>query len=358
MVLAKQGMLDSIKIIDFTNYLPGPFASLRLGNMGAQVIKVEPPHGDPARHLSTMHEGVGVIYAATNWNKQSIHLNLKDPADQERALQLIKNADVVIESFRPGVMEKFGLHYERLKEMNPGLIYCSISGYGQHTDHQSGFGSHDINYMAESGILSLLSDENGKPVHPHIQFADYMGGMYASEQILAALVSRGVNGYGQYVDISLVDALFSMLGAHELIYRETGRTDGVDELNGQYVCYSIYETKDGRYMAIGALEQKFWSNFCTAVHQPNWRHRGQDRRDEVHSIASEVTALFKSRTLDEWTQFAKKVDCCLSPVLTINEAVSSPLIHERGLIEMLTEERARIRTSPANQPNKRKERSI
>ncbi|PAM94459.1 CoA transferase, partial [Flavobacterium sp. IR1] len=138
MVLAKQGMLDSIKIIDFTNYLPGPFASLRLGNRGAEIIKVEPPHGDPARNLSTMHEGAGVIYAGTNWNKQSIHLNLKDPEDQERALQLIKTADVVIESFRPGVMKKFGLHYERLKEMNPGLIYCSISGYGQHTDHQSG----------------------------------------------------------------------------------------------------------------------------------------------------------------------------------------------------------------------------
>ncbi|WP_368504329.1 CaiB/BaiF CoA transferase family protein [Alkalihalophilus sp. As8PL] len=350
-------MLDSIQVIDFTNYLPGPYATLRLGNMGATITKIEPPNGDPARHLSTMHEGEGVIYSATNWNKQSTHLNLKDKADQDKVMKMIEQADVVIESYRPGVMEKFGLSYEQVKKVNRTIIYCSISGYGQETQHKKGLGSHDINYMAETGFLSLLTDKEGRPIHPKIQFADYIGGMYASEQILAALVNRGLTNKGCYIDISLTDPLHAMLGAHDLIHRETRRSDGLDELNGQYVCYSIYETKDGRFMALGALEEKFWNHLCIEVDQPNWLSKGQDRHDDEDSISTEVIELFKSRTFDEWCEFSLRVDCCLAPVYTTAEGIEAPLLQERGLMERLSDNCTRVRTTPT-QTFKREERFI
>ncbi|WP_100372848.1 CaiB/BaiF CoA transferase family protein [Bacillus sp. FJAT-45037] len=348
----KKQLLSSISVIDFTNYLPGPYATLRLADMGATVTKVEPPNGDPAKSLSTMYEGEGVIYAATNWNKQSINRNLKEGVDRQDVLDRILRADVVIESFRPGVMKKLGLDYQTLKNLHPSLIYCSISGYGQATHFKQGFGSHDLNYMADAGFLSLMTDDSGRPIHAKIQYADYLGGMHASEQILAALLSRHQTGEGVHLDVSLTDALFAMLGSHDLIYQETNRPCGVDELNGQYVNYSIYETKDGRYVALGALEPHFWSNFCLAVNKHEWVSERSSRHDEESSVSKEIIDLFKSRTYEEWNQFSTEVDCCLSPVLTTDEAITSPLIKERGLID---EELSRVKPIATKKMLTRKE---
>jgi len=179
-------MLEGIKIIDFTNYLPGPYATLRLADLGAEIIKVEPPEGDPARNTGISKQGSGLVFLANNRQKKSITLNLKEKDGVETALKLIAHADVLIESFRPGVMEKLGLGFKAVQKVKPDIVYCSISGYGQ-KGLLSKLGNHDLNYMAVSGVLAQLKDKQGKPVHPSITIADYLGGFAANERILAGL---------------------------------------------------------------------------------------------------------------------------------------------------------------------------
>ncbi|MBM7647711.1 crotonobetainyl-CoA:carnitine CoA-transferase CaiB-like acyl-CoA transferase [Bacillus ectoiniformans] len=315
-------MLEGIKVIDFTQYLPGPFATLRLGDLGAEVIKIERPEGDPARQLSG-----GKVFQANNRNKQSVALNIKDPSDRETAKRMIQQADVVIESFRPGVLESLGLGYEEIQKLHPGIVYCSLTGYGQ-TGALSKLGSHDINYMALSGLLSQMKDENNRPVHPSLTFADLIGGMAASEAILAALVKKAKTGTGSYIDLAITDAAISLLTTH-LQYPE-GR--GVKGLEGGTISYRLYETKDGRFMSLGALEPKFWQNFCQAAGHEEWGRWHLERAIPGNEAFEAVTQLFLSRTFAEWMEFSERVDCCLAPVLETYEVESSTYNQSRGLI--------------------------
>jgi alpha-methylacyl-CoA racemase len=324
-------MLNGIRVIDFTNYLPGPFASLRLAELGAEIIKIEPLEGDPARNLGFQKNGTGIVFLANNRLKKSVTLNLKNNEGRDIALGLISKADVVLESFRPGVMERLGLGYETVKEMNPGIVYCSISGYGQ-SGLLSEKGSHDLNYMALSGILSQLKDETGKPVHPSITFADFLGGFAAVERILAGLVCKLKTGEGSYHSISITDVMASMMGNHVLMHQQFGNETGITPLNGSIVSYAIYETQDRRYVALAALEEKFWRNFCIAVGREDWIAGHFSKTEETNPIFQEVTELFKSRTFEEWIQFSQEIDCCLAPVLETGEISQFPYFKEKEIV--------------------------
>lgn len=318
-------MLNGITIIDFTNYLPGPFATLRLAEFGASVIKVEAPEGDPARSMAIKQNGEGIVFTANNREKRSIVLNLKEKDGREAALKLISQADAIIESFRPGVMQKLGLDYESVRDLNSGIVYCSLTGYGDRSS-MSRLGSHDLNYMALSGALSQLKDSgHGKPVHPTITFADYLGGMAASERILAALLSKERTGKGSYHCISIAKTMNSIMGVHMLAEKETGYGQGLTELNGDVVSYAIYETQDGRYMSLAALEPKFWENFCVALQKPDWLDAHLSKTHHLNPVYVEMKSEFRSRTLKEWTEFSLAIDCCLTPVLEIGELKDFPL---------------------------------
>jgi crotonobetainyl-CoA:carnitine CoA-transferase CaiB-like acyl-CoA transferase len=307
-------MLTGVKIIDFTRYLPGPFASMRLAELGAEVMKIEPLEGDPARHTAIPKE---LVFKANNRHKQSVTLNIKKEEGREIALRLIEKADVVLESFRPGVMEKLGLDYETVKKVKPDLVYCSITGFGSEGERSSQ-GSHDLNYMAASGILAQLKDERGKPVHPSITLADYMGGLAANEKILGGLLFKQRTGKGSYHCISIADVMTDMMDTHRLIEEETGYPHGISLLNGSIVSYAVYETKDGRYVALAALEKKFWRNFCAAAEKEEWITEHVTPTSN-QAVFSDIQRLFKSRTLEEWNEFGQRVDCCLTPVLETNE---------------------------------------
>ncbi len=307
-------LLAGIKILDFSHYIPGPFASLRLADFGAEVVKVEPPTGDLARS-----QEFDYIFQVNNANKKSISLNLKEKHDVEIVKKLIKTADILIEGFRPGVMKRLGLGYEDVKAINEKIIYCSITGYGQQGE-LAAFGSHDINYMALSGVLAQLKDGTGRPIHPSITLADMIGSMAAVEQMLAALYARERTGKGMYLDISLLDGLLAMMNNHFIIEHYSGYPKGVEQLAGTIVSYFIYETKDGRFVSLAALERKFWEHFCIASQKKEWLAFHQSPANESNPVFIEICQWFKSKTLTEWIGFSQKVDCCLTPILEVHEA--------------------------------------
>jgi alpha-methylacyl-CoA racemase len=324
-------MLTGVKIIDFTNYLPGPFATLRLAELGAQIIKVEPPEGDPARNTGFSKQGTGLVFLANNRQKKSITVNLKERAGIETVLKLIANADVVFESFRPGVMEKLGLGYDEVRKVKADIVYCSISGYGQ-SGLLSKLGNHDLNYMALSGVLAQLKDRTGRPVLPTITVADYLGGFAANERILAGLVSRFLTGKGSYHSVSITDTLVSLLGNHVMVEKETGGGTGISVLNGSIVSYALYETADGRYMSLAALEPKFWENFCKAHGHVEWTRAHFSKTDGTNPVFQELIALFKRKTFYEWIEFSQKIDCCMAPVLEVGELGNNSYFKEKELI--------------------------
>lgn len=324
-------MLNGIKIVDFTNYIPGPFATLRLAELGAEIIKVESPEGDPARNTGPGKEGTGLVFLAHNRRKKSIAINLKSEEGRRIALGLISKADALVESFRPGVMDKLGLGYSQVSAVNPRLVYCSITGYGD-KGPMSSLGSHDLNYMAVSGILAQLKDESGRPVHPSNTFADYIGGMAASERILAGLVSRAATGNGSFHCLAIADVMASLMANHVLFEKEMGVRHGVALLNGEIVSYALYETTDGRFVSLGALEPKFWRNFCLAVGREDWLPAHFSKVNGTNPVYVEMMALFKSKTLFEWTEFSQNVDCCMAPVLETNELSENSYFKEKEII--------------------------
>jgi alpha-methylacyl-CoA racemase len=319
-------MLEGIKILDFTNYIPGPFATLRLAELGAEVVKIEAPEGDPARNT-----GEGYVFNAHNRGKKSIVINLKQEEGKLLALDLLARADVVVESFRPGVMDKLGLGYEAVKKVNSGLVYCSVTGYGRDGE-MSRLGSHDLNYMSLSGALAQMKDVNGRPVHPTHTFSDYIGGMAASERILAALVAKGKTGEGSYHCISIADSMAALMANHVLIEKETGYPNGVSVLNGTVIGYGLYVTKDGRYVSLGALEPKFWRNFCQGVGREDWLLAHYSRPENTNPVYLELVDLFKSKSLSQWADFGMKIDCCLTPVLEAGELAHYPFWREKNFV--------------------------
>ena len=324
-------MLNGIKVVDFTQNLPGPYASLRLADLGADIVKIEPPTGDHARLPLEVDQKENYLFRCLNRNKKSLALDLKNETDKQLAIEIIKDSDILIESYRPGVMERLGLGYEAIKELHPTIIYCSLSGYGQKgTMHK--LGSHDLNYMALSGVLAQLKDDNGRPIQPTLTFADLIGGTSATEAILAGLFQKERSGEGCYLDIALMDTTVAFMNYHVFIESATGRKNGIPTLNGNVICYGIYETKDGRYMTLCALETKFWRNFCSATGKDAWLDVQFSKPSKENVVYQELVQLFASRTFEEWIEFSMNVDCCMTPVLESDELHEHVYMKDRNLI--------------------------
>ena len=330
--------LAGIRVLDLSRMLPGPFASMMLGDLGAEVIKVEEPTvGDPTRQSRPALGKQSAAFLQVNRNKKSIALDLKQREARDIFLQLAATADVILEQFRPGVVDRLGIGYEAVKPVNPRLIYCALTGFGQSGPHRDRSG-HDMNYLALAGVLGLTTDESGKPVIPGVQVADLAGGMVAAFAILAALMARERTGRGQYVDVSMFDVMLSMLAvpaAHHFA-GHTVDVGGKYALTGAYPFYNVYATSDGKYMTLGALEPKFWANFCRAVGREELIARQFDDGERRNQLFAEVSAIFKTRTQGEWVELMRDADCCCEPVLSMTEAFAHAQTTVREMVTHIT----------------------
>ena len=331
--------LDGLVVLDATRLLPGAVATMWLANFGATVIKIEQPGvGDYARSLLTPEGQTSPLFEATNRGKQSMELDLKDPSGRESFVRLARSADVVVESFRPGVMDRLGLGYSALSAENPRLIYCAITGYGQAGPYRDMAG-HDLNYIAMAGLLDLTGSEGGPPAIPGAQVADLAGGaMQAVIGILLALQARHRTGAGQMVDAGMMDGVAALLPVPLAEFGATGREPerGAELLTGRYACYRVYAASDGRYLAVGALEPKFWANLCHAVARPDLIAIQYDEPKQPW-LKSELTSRFASDTLAKWWDRLRAIECCVTPVRNVAEVISDPHFRERppGLAPVL-----------------------
>jgi crotonobetainyl-CoA:carnitine CoA-transferase CaiB-like acyl-CoA transferase len=329
--------LEGVRVLDLSRLLPGPFCSLLLADFGAEVIKIEDMGmGDYARWSPPYHEGAddsakGALFLGLNRNKTSVRLNLKEEAGRDVFLRLVRDADVVLESFRPGVLDRLGVGYERMKEVNPGIVYCAITGYGLDGPLRDRSG-HDMNYLGLIGLLGLTGEADGPPVQAAGQIADVGGGaLMAAFGILAALRERDRSGEGQVVDVSMADGALSWLAMTAANYLADGEVPrrGHVPLGGMFVCYRPYACADG-YVTLGALEPKFFRNFCAGVGR-------EDLIDQQFTAPGgdahrELEAIFAARTRAEWEAFAGEHDCCLEPVLDLDEVLESDLVKAREMV--------------------------
>lgn len=329
------GLLKELRMLDLSRLLPGPYCSLLLADLGMDVLKVEDPEqGDYTRTIGPVRKKDSAIFLALNRNKKSIKLNLKIQEGREIFYKLIQSYDIVLESFRPGVMDRLGIGYQELKKRNPCIILCSLSGYGQDGPYQERSG-HDINYIGLGGVLEITGAKNGAPVLPGVQIADIGGGgMMAAIAILAAAVHREKTGKGQFLDVSMMDSVVSWLSIHAVKYFMDGELlkRGDMPLTGRYACYQVYPTKDGRHMSLGALEPKFWKNFCEAIGRRDLFDKQFIEGAERLRIIEEIQKLFKTKTQQEWVDFFKDVDACCEPVLTFEEVFQHPQVLHRQMV--------------------------
>jgi crotonobetainyl-CoA:carnitine CoA-transferase CaiB-like acyl-CoA transferase len=329
------GLLKGLKMLDLSRLLPGPYCSLLLADLGMEVLKVEDPEqGDYTRTIGPIRKKDSAIFLALNRNKKSIKLNLKISEGREIFYRLIQFYDIILESFRPGVMDRLGIGYQELKKRNPRVILCSLSGYGQDGPYQ-GRSGHDINYIGLGGVLDITGVKNGDPVLPGVQIADIGGGgMMAAIAMLAAAVHREKTGEGEFLDISMMDSVVSWLSIHAGKYFMDGELlkRGDTPLTGRYACYQVYPTKDGRYMSLGALEPKFWKNFCQAVGHGDLTDKQFIEGEDRLRIIGEIQNLFKTKTQEEWVDFFKKVDACCEPILTFKQVFEHPQVLHRKMV--------------------------
>jgi alpha-methylacyl-CoA racemase len=329
--------LSDVRVLDLSRLLPGGFCSLLLADFGAEVLKVEDTGmGDYLRWSAPGYEGAddsakSALFLALNRGKRSIRLNLKEDAGRAVLLRLAREYDVLLESFRPGVMDRLGVGYERLREENPGLVYCAVTGYGQDGPY-TGRSGHDMNYLGLNGLLGLTGDPGGPPVQSAGQIADLGGGaLMGAFGILAALRERERSGRGQLVDVSMFDGSLAWLALVAAKYLCDGENPsrGDLELAGRLVCYRPYACKDG-WVTLGALEPKFWQAWCRGVGREDLVERQFEPPGS--GAHAEVERIFAGRTRDEWTAFAAEHDCCLEPVLDLDEALDSELVRAREMV--------------------------
>jgi crotonobetainyl-CoA:carnitine CoA-transferase CaiB-like acyl-CoA transferase len=330
------GAFSGLRFLDLSRLLPGPYCSLLFADLGAEVIKVEEPgRGDYARRTPPYwgNSDIGAYFLLLNRNKKSISIDLKAEAGKTLFRRLVRTADVLLESFRPGVMDRLGLGWEALRRENPTLVYCAISGYGQDGPYRNLVG-HDVNYMGYAGALSVTGPRDGAPITPGVQVADLGGGaLMAAFSIAAALHHRRESGQGQFVDVSMTDGVVSWLIPHLAAYFATGRLPelGQERLNGGWPCYGVYETADGGHVTLGALEPQFWANFCRLVGREDLQSVQHAKDAERDRVESELRQLFRTRPRAAWVELLHQVDVCAGPVLRLDEVVRDPQLVGRGL---------------------------
>ena len=324
-------LLDGVRVLDLSQYISGPLASLILSDMGSDVLKVEPPHGDGMRALGPRdHEGGGLFHRCINAGKRVVRLDLKQREDHALLLSLVEDADVLLEGFRPGVMQRLGLDYPRLKRRNPRLIYCAISGYGA-TSYRANRAGHDANYLAEAGVL----DRNGteRPIYFDPPVADMSAALYAAVSLIAALYRRTVTGAGCYVDLALADVAMPLQQFQIAHFGHNGYEPkrGQTYLNAGAAYYNIYKTADGEHIVIGAVEEKFWHAFCQAAQRPQWIARQSEPIPQT-SLIADVAARIGEFTAAECDQRFEHANCCYCRVVSLGEALSSKHVTQRKLV--------------------------
>lgn len=325
--------LEGVFVLDLSQLLPGSLCTQMLGDLGAQVIKVESPGtGDGFRLTPPLVDGMSSYFAILNRNKKGMTLNLKESRGREILMKLVAKADVLVESMNPGVPESLGIDYGKVREVNGGIVYCSLTGFGQEGPYRNR-PAHDIDFLAFSGVLSLIGTKGGPPAVPAVQVAGTGAGLMAALGILAALAGRAKTGEGRYLDVSVLDSLTPFLGLvmSQFMAGMPGIERGETLVGGGYAFYNVYETKDGKFIALGCLEEKFWQEFCRAV------GRGDLAKDHIvpsprrEEVVEEVRAILKGRTREEWLALFGNYRMCCSPVNSLGEALEDPQIRFRGL---------------------------
>jgi len=321
----ERGALQGIKVVDLSRMLPGPYCSMILADHGAEVIAVE----------SRKFQGDGLFFNDLNRNKRHMSLDLKNEKGLKIFFQLAENADVIIEGFRPGVVKRLGVDYETVKKINPSVIYCSISGYGQSGALVDRVG-HDINYLALAGILDLIGPQKGSPTVPAVQLADIAGGSLQSViGILMALYAREKDPQksGQYIDIAMADGMIGFLALPNFLATRTGKTQEISNtmLSHRYGCYNTYETADGRYVAIGAVENRFWQKLCDVLGKPEY---GKVQYDENvrEEIIEWLRQIFIKEPLSKWDGLLSGLEVCYAPVQKMEEVFSDEHFGSRSMV--------------------------
>jgi len=326
--------LAGVHVLDLTRLLPGAYATLLMADLGADVVKIEDPRGgDPARTMPPIVGGAGVYFRLLNRNKRSVTLDLRSPDAASVLDALVRRFDVVVESFRPKTSKRLGVDAATLRGRHPRLIYASISGFGQSGPYADR-AAHDINYEALSGMLSATRNDGQAPDVPRTLIADIGAAMYAASGILAALFQRERTGEGATVDVAIHEAALSWL-TFPAAQRLVGASpEGPRELPiyGHDACYNIYLTRDDRYLALGALEPKFWTGFCERAGRADLASLQDAHGDERARVLAEVRALMRTRTRDEWLALFADTDVCLTPVNTVEEALADPHLATRGAL--------------------------
>lgn len=327
--------LANLKILDFSTLLPGPYATMMLADMGAEVLRVEAPDRvDLAKVMPPFDGKFSTTFSYLGRGKRTLQLNLKQPESVERVKQLVQNYDIVVEQFRPGVMDRLGIGYEVLKAINPKLIYCAITGYGQTGPYKDRAG-HDINYLAISGVASHCGRADSGPPPMGIQIADVAGGSHhAVMGILAAVINRQETGEGAFIDISMTDAAFAlnaMAGAAALAGGQPQKPES-GMLNGG-TFYDYYQTRDGRWLSVGSLEPQFSSRLCDTLELGELKSYALSQKPEhQQELKAAIKQKIAERSLAEWRQVFADVDACVEPVLTIEEAAEHPQLKARGMV--------------------------
>jgi len=334
--MLKNGALSGITVLDLSRLLPGPFCSMILADHGARVISVE-----DKRFMAD-----DFFITTVNRNKEHMSLNLKTPEGKEIFFRLVKKIDILLEGFRPGVVNRLGIDYDTICNVNPKIIYCSITGYGQTGPYRNRAG-HDVNFLGYSGVLNLMGEPDRPPSIPGVQIADIAGGgMNAAIGVLLALLARDKTGKGQYIDISMTDGMVSLLPLTLFFQQRTGEnpTRGESLLSHRYAFYNTYETADGRHITIGAVENRFWKLLCEhlGVSEYTPLQYNENRRQEILDFMRKT---FKKKTLDEWEAELADLDVCWGRVQNLDEVLQDPLFREREMIvDIRQKKRGKITT--------------
>jgi crotonobetainyl-CoA:carnitine CoA-transferase CaiB-like acyl-CoA transferase len=320
---ANRGALCDLLVLDLSRLLPGPYCTMILADHGARVIAIE----------DRRFRDEEIFPATVNRNKEHMTLNLKTVEGREIFYRLAAAADVVVEGFRPGVVQRLGVDYETIKKINPRIVYCAVTGYGQ-TGPLRDRAGHDVNYLAHAGVLDLIGEADRTPAIPGVQIADMAGGgLNAAVGILLALLARGKSGRGQYIDISMTDGAASLLSLQLHFQQVDGRSPrrGDSRFSHHYACYNTYETRDGRYIAIGAVENRFWQMLCDHLGVPEYSalQYNEGRRKEILDF---VRSAIRKKNLAQWEEDLADIDACWAPVRTLDDVLQAPLFCERDMV--------------------------
>jgi crotonobetainyl-CoA:carnitine CoA-transferase CaiB-like acyl-CoA transferase len=316
--------LSHLRVLDLSRLLPGPMATLHLADLGADVIVIRPvAKNDPGRSAAHPPDSLQHLHLMLSRNKRGLGIDLTRSEGRDLFLRLAQKADVILEGFRPGVVDRLGIGYDSVREHNPRVVYCSISGYGQTGPDRLRAG-HDINYMAAAGVGEQIGVSGGPPAIPNLQIGDLLGGsLTAVMGILAGVVDAQARGVGRYVDVAMTDSLMShsVLALARMIGSGSTAPRGEDMLTGELPCYGYYRASDGRYLAVGALESKFWERLCDALGRPDLKGKHRVHGDEAAHVRGELQAIFGAQSSEHWMHVLSDVDCCVNVVLTLEEAI-------------------------------------